>query len=320
MAIISGIAGYFIMAALPLPAPVRSSLGQMPAYLQPALIFAMLFITFCKVELKGLRIKAWHLWLLLIQCGLFTAIGLLLVAMPASGLRVVLEGAMLCLICPTATAGAVVTRKLGGNVGHITAYTIMINIAVAMLIPAMVPFVHPQPSVSILSASLLILGKVFPLLIMPLASAMALRWLWPSLARKIASRQELSFYLWAVALTLALAVTARSIAHSQVELSTQLWLVAVSIICCAFQFWAGRKIGAHYGDKVTAGQSLGQKNTVLVIWMGFTFFTPVTSIVGGFYSIWHNVLNSIQLHRHHMEEQRSSMAAESLAVTEASTR
>ena len=56
------------------------------------------------------------------------------------------------------------------------------------------------------------------------------------------------------------------------------------------------QIGARYNDKITAGQSLGQKNTVLAIWMGYTFFTPITSIVGGFYSIWHNVINSYQLY------------------------
>ena len=62
------------------------------------------------------------------------------------------------------------------------------------------------------------------------------------------------------------------------------------------QFWLGRKIGARYEDKITAGQALGQKNTVLAIWIGYTFFTPITAIAGGFYSIWHNVFNSYQLY------------------------
>ena len=48
---------------------------------------------------------------------------------------------------------------------------------------------------------------------------------------------------------------------------------------------------------VTAGQSLGQKNTVFAIWMGYTFMTPETAIVGGLYSIWHNIYNSWQLYR-----------------------
>ena len=86
----------------------------------------------------------------------------------------------------------------------------------------------------------------------------------------------------------------------------------VSLLCCAFQFWAGRTVGANYVPrfknhsdeaveqgrevrKVTAGQSLGQKNTVFAIWLAYTFMTPETAIVGGLYSIWHNIYNSWQL-------------------------
>ena len=75
-------------------------------------------------------------------------------------------------------------------------------------------------------------------------------------------------------------------------------LVAGSMVVCIAQFALGRKVGARFADKVTGGQSLGQKNTVLAIWMGYTFFTPITAVVGGFYSIWHNLLNSYQLYEH----------------------
>ncbi|MDE5959307.1 MAG: transporter, partial [Muribaculaceae bacterium] len=168
----------------------------------------------------------------------------------------------------------------------------------ALLIPALVPLVHPSPGADAVTSALLILGKVFPLLLMPLAAAALVRRFLPSLHSALTRVSGVSFWLWTVALALALAVTARSIVHSTVNLSTQLWLVAVSLICCVIQFALGRMIGRRYGDAVTAGQSLGQKNTVLAIWIGYTFFSPITAIVGGFYSIWHNVINSWQLYRH----------------------
>lgn len=298
IAILSGIAGYFIFVSLPLPSSAHVFANEAVTVAQPMLIFLMLFLTFCKIDPRHLRLRKWHLWLLLIQCGLFAIIGSVLILLPHSGLRVVLEGAMLCLICPTATAGAVITKKLGGNVANITTYTILINLATAMLIPALVPFVHPNSDLSAITSALLILSKVFPLLLLPLVAAVGLRTLWPRICNRLAQYQELSFYLWAVALALAIAVTIRSIVHCQVSFSTQMWLVAVSLLCCVFQFWAGRHIGAEYDDKITAGQALGQKNTVLAIWMGYTFFSPITSIVGGFYSIWHNVINSYQLYEH----------------------
>lgn len=297
-----GVAAYLIYSWLD-PAPaIRHLAADSVAIVQPALIFVMLLLTFCKVDLRHLKLCRWHGWLLLIQCALFCGIGGLLALMPHSGMRVVLEGAMICLICPTATAAAVITRKLGGNMEHITTYTILINLAASVLIPAILPYVHPNPGVTTLTASLLIMGKVFPLLLLPLVCGMLIQRLLPRLRDLLTGNPDAPFYIWMVSLSLALAVTARSIAHSTVPVSVQIWLMAVSLICCAFQFWAGRAIGSAYNDKISAGQALGQKNTVFAIWLGYTFFTPVTSVAGGFYSIWHNVVNSYQLYRHHKKE------------------
>ena len=77
----------------------------------------------------------------------------------------------------------------------------------------------------------------------------------------------------------------------------QAGIALVSLVCCVLQFAVGKYVGSRYGDTVTAGQALGQKNTVLIIWISYTFFTPITSIAGGFYSVWHNLINSWQLYQ-----------------------
>lgn len=306
ISILAGIAGYFIYTAMPFTASVKADVNKAVNIVQPLLIFLMLFLTFSRIEVRKLRMRTWHLWLLCIQCGLFTLIGCILILIPHSGFRIVLEGAMICLICPTATAGAVITQKLGGNVNDITTYTILINLSTAILIPALVPFVHPNPDITIWTAAILILSKVFPILLFPLLAAIVTRHLFPRFNSKIASHPNISFYLWAVSLSLATAITTRSIVHTDTVLSTQIWLTAISLICCGAQFYIGRKIGALYHDTITAGQSLGQKNTVFAIWVGYSFFTPITSIAGGFYSIWHNIVNSYQLYKHHKGVQQSS--------------
>lgn len=91
----------------------------------------MLFLTFCKVNVSELRPCRWHLWLLLIQGGAFLLLALLIWLFPDIPAHVLVEGGMLCLICPTATAAAVVTRKLNGDAAHLTSYTILINLLVA---------------------------------------------------------------------------------------------------------------------------------------------------------------------------------------------
>lgn len=303
-AIAAGILGYFAYVNIPWLDSTHATMLGFVKTAQPLLIFAMLFLTFCHVNPREIRPVGWHVRLLALQGGLFTLIGLILIGMPQSGLRVVLEGLMICLICPTATASAVITRKLGGSMAHITTYIILINLMCTILIPTVVPFVHPGPHMHFIDGVLMIMGKVFPLLLLPLILAILVRYLLPGMHRKIITHPDLAFYLWVVALAMAIAMTVRSIVHTSVALSAQAGLVAVSLISCIGQFWIGRKIGSRYGDTVTAGQALGQKNTVFAIWLGYTFFSPVTAIVGGFYSIWHNVINSRQLYRHEHQSSR----------------
>lgn len=297
-AILAGIGSYFLFVSIPLFDPIHPQALATVEVVQPLLIFAMLFVTFCKVNPRHLKLCRWHWWLLAFQAGMFLGLGAITMAMPQCGGRVVLEGAMICFICPVATASAVITRKLGGSAPHITTYTILSNLTAALLIPLVVPYVHPQQSMSVWNASVLILGKVFPLLLFPLFLAFLVRWLSPKVHFAITRMQNLAFYLWVVALFLATAVTTRYIMHTTVSLTVELSLVGVTLVNCAMQFFIGWKTGAVYGDRITAGQALGQKNTVLAIWLGYTFFTPITSVAGGFYSIFHNVVNSWQLYRH----------------------
>ena len=305
IAIIAGVAGYFAYISIHVLDDTHAIMLRLAEVLQPVLIFTMLFLSFCNISLHDIRPCGWSASLILFQTLAFVVIGIILIFLPHNGWRVVLEGAMICFICPTATAAAVITKRLGGSMAHIATYTILINIVAAIVIPIMVPFIYPRPGVHILNTMMVIMGKVFPLLLLPLILALLVRKLYPTLHRKLISRPNLPFNIWVIALVIALAMTTRSIVHSQVSAQARLGIVAVSLGCCLFQFWLGRRIGARYRDKITAGQALGQKNTIFAIWLGFTFFSPVTAIAGGFYCIWHNLVNSRQLYSHdHKEVQR----------------
>ena len=141
VAMLTGASGYLLYHVLPEPFHCAGPfLSEAIRLIQPLLIFSMLFLTFCRIEPKELKPHRWHWWLLLIQGGIFTLLGLaafiLQKTMPEVplGWIVVLESAMLCMICPTATAAAVVTRKLGGDVAGITTYTVLINLVTAVLV------------------------------------------------------------------------------------------------------------------------------------------------------------------------------------------
>ena len=297
LAIVSGIILYLIYDSMPALAPAGPFLEKSIGFIQPLLLFIMLFLSFCRIEPRELRPRKWHVWLLLLQSFGFMIPAVCMTFLPDRQWTVLIEGAMLCLICPTATAAAVVTGKLGGDMPGLTAYTILINLTTAILVPVFIPFVHPSESMSFFVAFSMILAKVFPLLIAPCLLAFLVRYMMPRFHARLLHYPDLAFYLWGISLMLAIAMTTRSIVHSTTPVVYQAGLAVVSLLCCSLQFLAGKKIGGKYGASITAGQALGQKNTVFAIWMGYTFLTPVSSIAGGFYCIWHNLFNSYQLYK-----------------------
>ena len=297
LSMIAGCSAYFLCQGLELSKDVKEAIVESVAYVQPTLIFCMLTLTFCRIRLQDMRLKGWQWWLLAFQAGIAALLCLLHQTVEDETSRVFLQSTMLCFLCPTATAAAVVTAKLGGNVGSLTAYTMLINLMAAVLISAFVPLVNPAGELSFGLSFWMIIKKVFPLLIFPLFLALIIRRISPTLLRWLTSIPDLPFYLWLVSLSLAIAVTTRILVHARVTWLLCLLILTGSLVACIMQFAVGRLVGRHYGEAVTAGQACGQKNTVLAIWVGYTFLDPLTSVAGGFYTIWHNVFNAWQLYQ-----------------------
>lgn len=297
LAMLAGASAYFLYVSIPWLDGTHRLAAETVAVVQPLLLFAMLFLTFCRIELRELRLRRWHLRMVAVQLVLFAATAGVLVCFPDTHLRVLVESAMLCLLCPTATAAAVVTARLDGSAASITAYTVLINLAIALAAPLLLPLAHPHEGLNFLAAFATIIRKVFPLLICPLLAAVLVRRWWPRLHAACAASANAAFYLWAVSLALAIAVTTKAIVHEQVHVGYQLGIALVSLVCCLGQFLLGKRIGGRAGERIEGGQALGQKNTVFIIWMGYTFLSPITALAGGFYSVWHNVVNSYQLYK-----------------------
>ena len=87
------------------------------------------------------------------------------------------------------------------------------------------------------------------------------------------------------------------IVHSEADRLTELLLALVALVICAMQFIVGRRIGRKYGDASAGGQSLGQKNTVMAVWMALSFLDPLSSVAPTAYIVWQNLVNSYQLYR-----------------------
>jgi BASS family bile acid:Na+ symporter len=279
LAMVVGIAGYKVMPYL--------------SVITGPLIFVMLLLSFCKISHRDLKIKPLHIYLILIQ--LLCATGAYLLLKDYN--PIVGQGALICFIAPTATAAVVITMKLGGNGNTLTSYVMLINLVVAIAVPIIFPLVHPNPDLSFFSASMLILSKVFPLLIAPFILAWALGKWAPKLHDGLANLHELAFYLWAFSLIIVTGITFDEILASESDGTTQIMLAVVSLVACAIQFFVGKMIGGKYNDRISGGQALGQKNTILAIWMAHTYLNPLSAVAPGAYVLWQNVFNSWQLWR-----------------------
>lgn len=139
--------------------------------------------------------------------------------------------------------------------------------------------------------------KVMPLIILPLILALLLLKVAPKVHRAVAERQAISFYIWAVSLFIVVGRAVSFIMDEPAAAVPEMILLAIfsGVVCCG-QFWIGRKIGRRCGDKIAGAQGLGQKNTVLAIWMALTYLNPVSSVAPAAYVAWQNTINSAQLY------------------------
>ena len=168
IAMAAGAGGYFLFHYAGFLSPLKPAVWTAVDILTPSLIFIQLFLTFCKIDLKDMRLTGWHWVILAFQAISALVMASVLIFVPMNEVYCeIFEGAMVCLICPTATAAAVVTDKLGGNAARITVYNLMSNILAAVFVPVVFPLIEVRAVSGFFPAFLKILSKVFPLLICP---------------------------------------------------------------------------------------------------------------------------------------------------------
>ena len=256
----------------------------------PFFIFSMLFCTFCRVNIREMKPSWLHLWLMVAQVVATVAIYALLRPLGET----VAQGGMICALAPMAMGAVVIAGMLGAKVETMATHSLICNIAIAFIAP---PLISMWGNGSCTIAE--ILARVTPLLIAPFVVAQLCRWLTPRFAGWIGSHAMLSFYLWLLSLMVIMGKTTHFIIESGTEyLTTEIILAAVALVVCLAQFGFGRWLGRRYGDEPAGGQALGQKNTVLAIWLAQSFLNPLACVAPTAYIVWQNIVNSYQIYKH----------------------
>ena len=271
-------------------------LGGVVDTIFPMMVFCTLFSTFCRIDFHQMLPHRWHVGVLMAQL-LLVALNVWIIFCVEANVwqKILWESVLTCIIGPAATAAPVVTAKIGGNINTMTAFVVLSSFASALMIPAVFPLLERGAGLDFWTAFLIILQKLAVVLILPLA----LGWLMQHYAKRacawIVSIPDLSFYLWAVQLSVTSGVTVRNIVHCEAGLPLLLMIAVLSLLLCCVLFLIGRSIGRHLGEEVNSGQASFQKNTALSIWVAYTYLNPVASVGAGCYVLWQNIINSYEI-------------------------
>ncbi len=261
----------------------------------PFLIFAILLLNFSSVEVRSLRVRPLHLWLLLFQLAVSLAGYFLL--LPFS--EVIAQGVLIGILSPVAASVVVVACMLGADRATITTYSLVGNLGVAIAAPVYFSFIGSHVDMPFGESFWLILSKIAPTIVLPLVVVILLQLFAHKVNDFVARYKGWSFYLWAMALMITIGQTIDFIyLHGEGNESAIWGLAVASVLGCALQFAVGKAIGSHYGDRVAGGQGLGQRNTALAIWLASMYLQPLASVFPALYSIWQNLYNSFQLWQH----------------------
>ncbi|MFC2455173.1 MAG: transporter [Segatella salivae] len=261
----------------------------------PINIFLMLYVTFCKIQMNDLTPRKWHF----ILQGIRTLLAALSVV--AANLctnptyKLLWEGVFICAICPTAAAAPVIVDKLGDNIASLTVYLLIANGFTSIIIPLFFPLMEKGADITFAMAAWLVLQRVLMVLIIPLCLALLSRKYLPKFVTWLKTKRNLAFYLWSFNLSIIMGLAMQNILHAPVSGWVLTALCIIPLILAVVQFSIGKLVGHRYGDSIGAGQALGQKNTVVGIWLTLSFLNPYAAIAPCVYVIWQNIINAVQL-------------------------
>ena len=296
VAIAIGTVVYLLFYWVPQLDAAGEVLGEVVDTVFPMMVFCTLFSTFCRIDFHQMRPHRWHIGVLVAQLLLVAAnIGIVFLVEADVEQKLLWEAMLTCIIGPAASASPVVTGKLGGNISTMTTYVLISSLASALLIPLVFPMLEQAIKVSFMEAFLIILEKVSIVLLLPLVLGWLMQHYMKGICAKIAAMPNLSFYFWAISLSITTGITVKNIVHSTASLTLLLLIAGTTFVLCWVQFGIGRAIGHHLGEEINAGQALFQKNTALSIWVAYMYLHPVASVGAGCYVLWQNIINSLEL-------------------------
>jgi BASS family bile acid:Na+ symporter len=262
--------------------------------LMPFLIGIMMFLTFVtKIppQTHGytfkIEIRAFIVSLILI--------GVLWAAVTAFGLpREVLLGGAIIALCPPANAAPAMAKMLGGSASLALKIFLSGNLIACFSIPLIFGYLTGAEA-SLSEIAMKIFNSIQPIISIPLAFALGLRAFYAELADKASKFQKYTMVVWTFSVFVILSKASfdiRAMGFWDLWNSGKFpWMAGISLALCILLFWLGWFCERNRRP-IEGSQSMGQKNTTLVIWISTLYAGPVVALAPTCYVVWQNLVLS----------------------------
>lgn len=265
-------------------------------------MIVMLFMVYLQLDLRELKPRWAHWVILAANIGVGVA-GYLVFKL--LGQQELAWAAFFIGITPTATAAPVIMNFLNGRVGFVASGLVISNIGVSLALLPLIPAVTGNLSWSF---ALDVFKNLVVIMVLPCVAALILRKFRPEAAEWPKKFKMLSLSIWSVLLFIVSAAAMEFLrTHSDVPPGVVAAIAAIAALICAVNFTLGYWIVPR-DLRREGSQTLGQKNTMLTLYLALTFASPLAALGPTFYVICHNTWNACQLFMYDRKRKNGSSA------------
>jgi bile acid:Na+ symporter, BASS family len=206
----------------------------------------------------------------------------------------VMAGLLLCL-APPANASPAMTKLLGGNPLLMLKLVVGGHFIACITIPLLAAWFQGTSPASAWNIAQKVFLSILPLVVLPIGSATLLRHALPAIAARIAKLSAYTMLLWTLMVFVVISAASHNIRAlldaGQFTLPGLVAVGALSLAIAIALFASGWKLGGTRYP-IESSQGLGQKNTVLMIWIAQAYIHPVAALGPVCYVVWQNLILS----------------------------
>lgn len=270
--------------------------GAVLRSLIPWFVGFMLFMTFLGLDVHKMAVRRSHIAIVIFN--ILIGVGGYQIVCFFSSEKSLALATFFAGMAPTATAAPAIARFLKRESEYIVTGLLLTTACVTIALPFLIPWVLQEEYaggkffVGVLSVA----KSVATTLVLPIILARTHRAIFPSSKTWTERFKNVTFVVW-ILMVVIIACRASAFIRDPangVSPTILFYVGASSLIVCVANFTIGYFIGEKE-YRAEASQTLGQKNTAVMICFATLYTGPLASLGPTIYVLWHNLWNAAQL-------------------------